>query len=641
MDNQDWICAHLKQQKNEKTVVLRFDPWRISGREDLIVYFLRRLQDEIVIQNLDKKWSSVFPDSWAHAWKIMRGQRDKAKDIVEKVLDMRETGAGQILKIALGQSPEQLYLSIAKKMAENGLHFVCVIDDLDRLEDQEIRDVAMLVKSVGNIKNASYLIAYDPQRVARALGGATNIEEGLQYLEKIVQLQLRIPAIESSRLRRLVYEVAGIEIGKDWRGLDWGSVERVMHDLIPRILWTPRDIIRFGNILDFRLQASKGVFVSDVLRFCALETRFPLLPERLSHLIYRCTVDGYRELLRRPEIHIEKSERVVDALLYGDSPPSETRPELIEEKALLQLLFPALQPGGTDRVARDIGRLCYESSLKRLLNYCSPLSELVADEAKNLVHNPQRMVTILSASAEQQHLRHAHIQLRTVYNREIKGNSLQIFWRALAEHFDIEPCYHKLKSWHEFTDLSHVWVRGIATGYLREELPLAADVEAWIDGGFLHLPSCFIYFASAALGEGGLQKRREFDILLPVEETQLLTKKLVGRLTGELGAETGPAIKSLYPLWVLKSGTESLDAIRNTLSCPSSQRAADRIVCLLYRTWKDTRVEDIDIRDVLDLEQLLPQIRRFSRREANVPFMLQNAYRFVREKIEAGAIGES
>ena len=133
------------------------------------MYFLRRLQDEISDQTPDSEWSSVLPESLANAWKAIRPHKDKAAKIAEKVLDMQERGAGQIFKLVLGQSPEHLYGRISQKMRDNGLHLVVLIDDLDRLEDQEIRDVAMLVKSVGNIENASYVLAYDPKRVCKGI----------------------------------------------------------------------------------------------------------------------------------------------------------------------------------------------------------------------------------------------------------------------------------------------------------------------------------------------------------------------------------------------------------------------------------------------------------------------------------------
>lgn len=59
---------------------------------------------------------------------------------------------------------------------------VVLIDELDRVESEEIRTVAQLVRSVADFPGVSYLLAYDRERVAQALGGE-NAERGQAYLE--------------------------------------------------------------------------------------------------------------------------------------------------------------------------------------------------------------------------------------------------------------------------------------------------------------------------------------------------------------------------------------------------------------------------------------------------------------------------
>ena len=48
-------------------------------------------------------------------------------------------------------------------------------------------------------------------------------------------------------------------------------------------------------------------------------------------------------------------------------------------------------------------------------------------------------------------------------------------------------------------------------------------------------------------------------------------------------------------------------------------------------------VHNVDIREIFDLKRLLPELRRYSRRETNFPFLLQSAYKFVQENIEVNA----
>ena len=89
------------------------------------------------------------------------------------------------------RTPEEERRSLEKKLKSRRLAVVVLIDELDRVEDDEVRAVAQLVKAVGDIAGVSYLVAYDPERVVDALGRGATAEErrnsGERYLEKIIQ----------------------------------------------------------------------------------------------------------------------------------------------------------------------------------------------------------------------------------------------------------------------------------------------------------------------------------------------------------------------------------------------------------------------------------------------------------------------
>lgn len=69
---------------------------------------------------------------------------------------------------------------------------IVIIDDLDRLSHEEIREVFRAVKGVLDLPNIVYVIAYDRAIVASALD-EVHKGRGEAYLEKIVQLPYRLP----------------------------------------------------------------------------------------------------------------------------------------------------------------------------------------------------------------------------------------------------------------------------------------------------------------------------------------------------------------------------------------------------------------------------------------------------------------
>jgi len=83
-----------------------------------------------------------------------------------------------------------------------------MIDDLDRLEDEQIRMIFRLVKTTANFPNLNYLLLGERSQLAAALDSISN-GHGDRYLEKIVQIPLTLPRASSHQIR-----------GRRWDGLE-------------------------------------------------------------------------------------------------------------------------------------------------------------------------------------------------------------------------------------------------------------------------------------------------------------------------------------------------------------------------------------------------------------------------------------
>ena len=103
----------------------------------------------------------------------------------------------------LSERKAKLEKELSKQTA---LRFLVVVDDLDRLNRNEIRLVVQLIKAVGNLPNVSYLLAIDWNIVAKALDGEQTGESGTgeSYLSKIIQDRIPVPPVNKFRLRDLV-----------------------------------------------------------------------------------------------------------------------------------------------------------------------------------------------------------------------------------------------------------------------------------------------------------------------------------------------------------------------------------------------------------------------------------------------------
>lgn len=281
------LAEHIKSV-HEQSIVIRFDPWLISGRMDLITGFIRELIKTMksaprvatrlkgLVKTFGKYGESLAPA--AIVWHPIVGTILKgASTIVREV-----TGAVE--------SPLDLRAQLTKQLQTASIPIVVLIDELDRVEDEEIRTVAQLVRSVADFPGISYVLAYDTKRVVEALGSggpeATRDERGRAYLEKIVQLQIPLPVtLDEELARMLAGELRAVQeevrIGENFDTA--GRFQEVRDILFSGVIRTPRDINRLLGTFHVVVRMVKGeVDWIDLLAYCALLTKAPQTTELIK-----------------------------------------------------------------------------------------------------------------------------------------------------------------------------------------------------------------------------------------------------------------------------------------------------------------------------------------------------------------------
>jgi predicted KAP-like P-loop ATPase len=131
--------------------------------------------------------------------------------------------------------------------------FIVMIDDIDRLNTAEIRQVFQLVKLNANFSNTVFLLAFDNERIAAAL---EDIAPGpiSEYLEKIVQVAFTLPPIAESTLTSIILSNVN-EIIPNWQIGDPNQQRfgNMFHSGFRQSFRTIRDVNRYFNLLRFAL----------------------------------------------------------------------------------------------------------------------------------------------------------------------------------------------------------------------------------------------------------------------------------------------------------------------------------------------------------------------------------------------------
>lgn len=203
-----FINMTLETLKNDKNyIIFHFNPWNISTRKQLISDFFSQLSNEIgridkekVLEDVSKnlkllskifKPVSLIPIPQISAiFSAMESNCEKAGKFLEELSNYQEKSLDEV-KEELNSSLEELNKKV-----------LIVIDDIDRLSDNDIREVFQLVKSIADFKNTIYILSYDNKIVSEALNNLQN-GKGEEYLEKIIQVPIMLPHISKSEVNKI------------------------------------------------------------------------------------------------------------------------------------------------------------------------------------------------------------------------------------------------------------------------------------------------------------------------------------------------------------------------------------------------------------------------------------------------------
>jgi energy-coupling factor transporter ATP-binding protein EcfA2 len=283
--------------------VARFNPWQLSDIDSLIVEFFATV-------------ASPLPKS-GRARKALAGYVRKIAPFtsVASVLGVDPSKAVDGLADLLGgdQSLERVRRDLEAALREDGGHHLILIDDVDRLQADELAQLLKMVRLVGRLPNVYYVLAYDEVTIIDVLGATDiaveNPRRALAYLDKIVQVRIDLPPVPRVQAGRLVDEALDTLTRRYDIALDRSDLERLSfayQQHLLRDLSEPRHIKRmFGQIEAMYPLVRGEVDFVDFVLVTHLRTFYP---------------DAYRLLVHH------KAELTGTELTFRDKPsPAERR----------------------------------------------------------------------------------------------------------------------------------------------------------------------------------------------------------------------------------------------------------------------------------------------------------------------------
>jgi hypothetical protein len=258
--------------ESESGYVVRFDPWLFSSSEELVLRFLREISAQL---GRDGRLGDAALRIGEYAQILAPIGALAGAPWLAPPLAASGALARRRRKTRADVSAQDQRERVADALRRLDRRLVVLIDDLDRLQADEVRDVMRLVKLVGDFPNTTYVLAYDHVRIAQALGDGAE-GDGEEFLEKIVQLTLEVPSVDAGRLTQVLSGSISAAVGDLGKyTFDDGAYATLFSHARP-LFSTLRDVRRYTNVLPGTLAlVGEEVELADVLALEALRVRAP------------------------------------------------------------------------------------------------------------------------------------------------------------------------------------------------------------------------------------------------------------------------------------------------------------------------------------------------------------------------------
>lgn len=236
------------KKENKYVSIIEFEAWRCDTPNLIIRNFFTQLKNELKIYipniSLDfDKYIDLLLD-----------------DVSVKPLKIISKAIYNICK--QGKDP---YNEIKDELKKSKHKVVVFIDDVDRLDADEIKEVLRLIRNTADFPYIQFIFTCDKDYICETLK-KKDIEKPELYLEKFINIEISLPKYEERIICEELYNLISKTITKVWGNnvadneikdmiyyklMDKNETEinrsEINRYLIPKILRTNRDVIHFYN----------------------------------------------------------------------------------------------------------------------------------------------------------------------------------------------------------------------------------------------------------------------------------------------------------------------------------------------------------------------------------------------------------
>lgn len=296
----------IEERLDTSIVKIHFSAWRSNTPQSIIRDFFQTVKESF------SKYSTELSQL--------------LNNYSEKIIELDDNAVAKSVKLLFSstkeKSLERLFKQINETIERSGKRLVIFIDDVDRLDSQEVFEVIRLIRNTANFYNTCFIVAYDRTYILNALK-SMDIHHHETFLEKIFQLEITLPYFE----KRILIDHFISNMKKTFPNRNEFEIENTVlkkeGDKVFFLEWihTIRDVTRLSNSILLNIKnIETEVDLIDFIRIEILRFKYPSVYEilfKMNDLIFEVKYSNYsrKERLALRKSAIQENETVLEKYL--------------------------------------------------------------------------------------------------------------------------------------------------------------------------------------------------------------------------------------------------------------------------------------------------------------------------------------
>jgi len=172
------LCAkYWKEHHKDKTIIYKFNPLRYAGNENLLEVFINGLIHAI-------QRDSFIPE--------IRPLISRYSRLLKETNRFSILGLTSLPSFGVGYTADEAFDDLSAALLRLNKKVIIVVDDLDRMNFSEIKDILFVIRKSFVLPNVSYVLCYDTDNIGTFEAGISTPDKVSEFLEKFINIKISL-----------------------------------------------------------------------------------------------------------------------------------------------------------------------------------------------------------------------------------------------------------------------------------------------------------------------------------------------------------------------------------------------------------------------------------------------------------------